>query len=314
MENNNKSSFTELYNEELDLLQIFNIAFKNKITIFLMTVFAAAFSVMYSLSLPNIYQSKVLVVSNDSNSNASSLSAYSGIASLAGVDLPVTETNNASTAVKKIVSLSFFENNFLPNIFLPNLMAIKSWKAEANEIEYDQKIYNEKTNLWVRKVSYPQKTIPSAQESFEVFINNHLSISEDKKTGFLTVAIKHQSPYVAKKWVELIIDQINLLYRDKDKKEAERAVNYLNDQITKTNYSEIKQVVTSILQQEMQKLTLIEANEFYVFEYINPPAVMEKKLEPSRAKICILGTLLGGFLSICFVLFRHFMFRRHTNV
>ena len=314
MENNNKSSFTELYNEELDLLQIFNIAFKNKITIFLMTVFAATFSVIYSLSLPNIYQSKVLVVSNDSNSNASSLSAYSGIASLAGVDLPVTETNNASTAIKKIVSLSFFENNFLPNIFLPNLMAIKSWKAEANEIEYDQKIYNEKTNLWVRKVSYPQKTIPSAQESFEVFINNHLSISEDKKTGFLTVAIKHQSPYVAKKWVELIIDQINLLYRDKDKKEAERAVNYLNDQITKTNYSEIKQVVTSILQQEIQKLTLIEANKFYVFEYINPPAVMEKKLEPSRANICILGTLLGGFLSICFVLFRHFMFRRHTNV
>ena len=193
-------------------------------------------------------------------------------------------------------------------------MAIKSWKAEANEIKYDQKIYNEKTNLWVRKVSYPQKTIPSAQESFEVFINNNLSISEDKKTGFLTVAIKHQSPYVAKKWVELIIDQINLLFRDKDKKEAERAVIYLNNKITKTNYSEIKQVVASILQQEMQKLTLIEANEFYVFDYINPPAVMEKKLEPSRAKICILGTLLGGFLSICFVLFRHFMFRRHTNI
>ena len=43
------------------------------------------------------------------------------------------------------------------------------------------------------------------------------------------------------------------------------------------------------LQEQIQKLTLIEANEFYVFEYIDPPAVMEKKSDPNRKLICIIG-------------------------
>ena len=52
-------------------------------------------------------------------------------------------------------------------------------------------------------------------------------------------------------------------------------------------------------------MTLIEASEFYVFDYIDPPAVMEQKSEPGRALICIIGAFLGAFLSIIIVLLRH---------
>ena len=66
-------------------------------------------------------------------------------------------------------------------------------------------------------------------------------------------------------------------------------------QIAKTNLAEVKQVLASLLQQEIQKLTLIQASEFYVYEYIDPPVVMEYKSEPKRALICILGLLLGFY-------------------
>ena len=49
-----------------------------------------------------------------------------------------------------------------------------------------------------------------------------------------------------------------------------------------TGLSEIKQVLAQLLQEETKKLTLIEANQFYVFDYIDPPAVMEQKSEPNR--------------------------------
>ena len=64
--------------------------------------------------------------------------------------------------------------------------------------------------------------------------------------------------------------------------------------------------MAELQQQQIQKLTLIEASDFYVFEYIDPPAVMEKKSEPSRAMICIFGALLGGMLGTLIVLVRHF--------
>ena len=73
-----------------------------------------------------------------------------------------------------------------------------------------------------------------------------------------------------------------------------------------TNLSEIKLVIAELLQRETQKLTLLEAKQYYVFEYVDPPAVMEKKLKPRRALICILSLFLGGMISIIIVLIKYY--------
>jgi LPS O-antigen subunit length determinant protein (WzzB/FepE family) len=73
-----------------------------------------------------------------------------------------------------------------------------------------------------------------------------------------------------------------------------------------TGLSEIKQVLAQLLQEETKKLTLIEANQYYVFDYIDPPAVMEQHFQPNRVLLCILFALFGGILSIVLVLFKHF--------
>ena len=77
-------------------------------------------------------------------------------------------------------------------------------------------------------------------------------------------------------------------------------------QIAKTNLSEIKEVIAALMQQETQKLTLIEANEFYVYEFIDPPAAMEYKSEPLRLVIIFIGALIGIITGIIFVLLRHY--------
>ena len=309
MDIKNEPHEIENFEDEIDLVQIFKVLFEGKWIIFSVTTVASILAVIYSLSLPNIYESKILLVPNEANSRPSLLQNYSSLANIAGVSLP-SENNegNSFKAIRKLNSLSFFESNILPNIFLPDLMAFDSWNSGKNINNYKNDIYDLSSNSWVRDYSYPQKQIPSAQESFDKFQAEHVSISEEKKNNFVTIKVKHQSPYVAKEWAELLTNQINYFYREKDREEAEKAVNYLNTQIAKTNLSEIKQVIAALLQQETQKLTLIEANEFYVYEFIDPPAVMETKSEPSRAIICILGAILGGILSILTVMLRHYVF------
>ena len=192
-------------------------------------------------------------------------------------------------------------------------MALESWNFEINTLAYDESIYEIKSSTWVRKVSYPKQKIPSAQESFEVFTAEHINLNVDKKSGFITLSIKHQSPFIAKQWVELVINEVNTFYRQKDKAESEKAVSYLNQEISKTSLSEIKLVLAELLQEETKKLTLIEANQAYVFDYIDPPAVMENKSEPRRAFISILSALLGGMLSILLVLIRHYVYSEKTS-
>jgi hypothetical protein len=300
------------FDDEIDLRELFYVLLEGKWIIVSLTAFVSIIGIIYSLLLPNIYESKALLVPVNSSSGISgSLTSYSGLAGLAGISLPSGgDEGNSKKAIQKISSLSFFENSILTKIYLPDLMALKSWNSKINTLTYDDSIYNTNSNAWIRNFSYPQQQIPSAQESFEVFKTEHLSLSEDKKSGFVTLSIKHQSPFIAKQWAELVANEVNAFYRQKDKLESEKAVNYLNQQISMTDLSEIKQILAQLLQEETKKLTLIEANQYYVFDYIDPPAVMEEKSEPKRALICILSVLLGGMLSILLVLIRHYVIKQ----
>ena len=262
--------------------------------------------------MPNIYESKALLVPVDSSSSiAGARGGYSSLAVMAGLNLStVGDEGNSQKAINKISSLSFFENNILPNIYLPDLMALQSWDFRTNKVAYDKSIYDTNSKTWTRDYSYPQQQTPSAQESFKVFIDEHLLLSEDKKSGFITLSISHQSPFIAKQWVELIVNEVNSFYRQKDKLESEKAVTYLNQQILLTGLSEIKVVLAQLLQEETKKLTLVEANQYYVFDYIDPPAVMEKKSKPKRVLISMLGFLFGGMIGIIIVLIRQYVFSK----
>ena len=299
------------FDDELDLRELFFVLLEGKWIIVSLTAFASIIGVIYSLSLPNIYQSNtILFPVNSSNGISRALESYSGLAGLAGINLPSSgAAGNSAKAIKKISSLSFFENNILPNIHLPDLMAVKSWNSKTNILAFDENIYDTSSNSWVRDSSYPRQQIPSSQESYAVF-KQHLSLNYDNKSGFITLSIKHRSPFVAKQWVELVVNEVNAFYRQKDKSESEKAVSYLNQQISMTGLSEIKQVLAQLLQEETKKLTLIEANQYYVFDYIDPPSVMEQKSEPKRALICIMSALLGGMLSIVLVLIRYYAIKQ----
>jgi hypothetical protein len=303
------------FDDEIDLRELFYVLLEGKWIIVSLTTFVSIIGVIYSLSLPNIYESKAMLAPVNSSSGISgALGSYSGLAGLAGISLPSgDDEGNSAKAIQKISTLSFFKNNILTNIYLPDLMAFKSWNSKTNTAAFDESIYDTSSNSWIRDFTYPKQQIPSAQESFRVFKTQHLSLSEDKKSGFITLVVKHQSPFIAKQWAELVVNEVNAFYRQKDKSESEKAVSYLNQQISMTGLSEIKLVIAQLLQEETKKLTLIEANKYYVFDYIDPPAVMEQKSEPKRATICILIALFGGILSILLVLVRHYVVKEKIS-
>jgi hypothetical protein len=298
----------ESFEDEITLVELFKILFAGKWTIIFYTTVASIFIVFFSLSLPNIYRSEALLTPVAAeNSLGGALESLGSLGALAGNILPTEATDsNSAKAMEKVSSLSFFEEKILPQIFLPNLMAVESWSAKSNIVTYDDDIYDQETDTWTRDYSFPQTSVPSAQESHRAFLE-HLDVAKDIKTGFVTFAIEHQSPFIAEKWASLVVSEINAFYRQKDKVEGEASINYLTEQVAKTGYTEIRKVVADLAQREMQKMTLIEATDHYVFDVIDPPAVMERKFAPSRAIICIIGAILGGIIGVIVVLLRHYL-------
>jgi len=303
------------FDSEIDIREILFALVQGKWIISFVTAFLIIVGIIINLLLPNVYQSEALLAPVDESSTllSGALSQYSGLAGLAGITLPNENDSNHKKAIELMQSLNFFEKNLMPKIFLPDLMAVDFWDDKKNMIIYDDSIYEKDSNAWVRNFSYPQKLIPSAQESFEVFEDDHLNIYEDVRTGYVTLSIEHQSPVIAKQWVQMIVEEVNFFYRQKDKEKSEKAVIYLNEQITNTSLMEIRQVTASLLEKEIKKLTLVEANEDYVFEFVYPPSVMEEKSWPNRYLILILSFISGVMLGMIIALYRYYYLNKKNS-
>ena len=304
MQEKELKSSVSFYEEEINFQEILSTLYKEKKIIFIFTVFFSFSALIYGFSLPNIYESKALLSPvEQSESISSSLGSLGGLASIAGIGIPSSNAENKSQkALEKLSSFSFFENKIMPNIFLPELMAVDYWDYKTNTIVFDSNLYDQNSNLWVRDFSYPKKQVPSPQESFEAFLKEHLDISQDDKTGFITLAVRHESPYIANEWAELLVREINNFYREKDKNEAKKSILFLNEQLSKTSLTEIKLALAELLQAEIKKLTLVEARELYVFDYIDPSTIMEKRNSPNRYLIVFFGTIFGFILGLIYVM------------
>ena len=302
----NQNNSTDNYADEIDLRDLFKIIWDKKLFIGTLTSIAAIISVIYALNMPNVYSSSSLLApTSQDDSLSSKLGGLSGLAGLAGVNLPSGNISNSQIAVKRIQSLEFFSTYFLPNIELENLMAVKRWLPNENTLFYDEALYDKSSKKWVRKASYPKKVKPSDQESFKEY-KKLLDITQDELTGLVYISITHISPIIAKEWLDIIIYNINESMRELDKKDAQNAINFLNESTKTIKIQSIKEVLSRLLEAQMQTLMLASSNKSYVFKKINSPIVSEDKSGPNRSLICILGTLLGLILSLLIVFTQSF--------
>ena len=294
------------YNDEIDLIELFMVAWKKRFFILSITFIFAVISVFYSLSLPNVYSSSALLApANKEDNFTSNLGGMSGLAGLAGVNLSQSNASTSDEAVERVKTFDFFSNYFLPNIQLENLLAVKEWDPKSNTLTYDEGSFDVETKKWSGNNINEKNLQPSDQTAYRRYVDI-FSISVDDETGFITFSVEHQSPEIAKKWLDIIIYNINEFMREIDKEDAQNAMDFLNETANSTNVQSIKEVIGRIVENKMQTLVLASTNKAYVFKVLDSPIVPEIKSGPIRSIICVIGTLIGGALSLLIVFIQHY--------
>ena len=311
--NNIPSDQFNNYDDDIDLSEVFNVLWEKIFYVGAITSIFSLISIIVALMLPNIYQSKATLMAVEQSSGMSGMvGQYSGMARLAGISLESKSSSKDQEAIARIKSFEFFSNNFLPNIKLENLMAVKKWTQASNTLTYDKSDFNSESRQWVRKAKPPRSKIPTSQEAFEEFIEI-MSVSKDKKTLLVTLSVKHKSPFIAQQWVEILIDQIDQVMRDQDRRTATKSIEYLNSIAPTVNYEDIKKALSALQQEQMKRLMMVEANDNYIFKVLDSPIAPELKSQPKRSLIVILGTILGMMLSALGVLVFHYTRKSSNN-
>lgn len=301
--------------DEIDLRELFRALWKGKWIIIVTTFVFAVTAVLYALSLPNIYKSDALLAPAES-SNGGGLSKMAGqlggLAALAGVNLGAGESSQTDLAVQVMKSRQFVEAFINKHELLVPLMAAKDWDLANNQLILDEELYNPTAGEWLREPDGLRGSTPTAQEAFEVFSKEVLSVSQDKESGLYTLSVKNYSPYIAQQWVNWLIEDINKVMRERTIAETSQNLAYLNTQLRKTAVTDMQSTFYRLIEEQTKSLMLAEVQEEFVFKVVDPAVVPELKDGPKRALICILGTLFGGMFGIVIVLIR-FAFRKEDT-
>lgn len=225
--------------DEIDLHELLKALWKGKWIIIATTFVFAIGSVFYALSLPNIYKADVLLAPADT-SNGGGLSKMAGqlggLAALAGVNLGSSEISQADLAMQVIKSRQFVKGFINKHDLLAPLMAVKGWEPLSNRLIFNTDIYDQESKEWLRESKGLRGAKPSDQEAFEEFTKNIISISQDKESGLYTISIKYYSPYLAKEWLDWLVEDINDVMRARSISQTTQNLSYLEEQLKKNIY------------------------------------------------------------------------------
>jgi uncharacterized protein involved in exopolysaccharide biosynthesis len=294
--------------DEIDLAELWRAIWAGKLIIIVITAIFAVSSVFYAKSLPNIYKASVLLAPAQSEGGGGLgglAGQFGGLAGLAGINLGGGGGDKTALALEILKSRSFIERFIEKHNLLVSLMAVKGWDRINNHLIFNDELYDQKTKLWLRKVDFPKIPEPSAWEAYQAF-SKLLSVSQDKTTAMITVSISYYSPEIAKKWLINLVADINSFIREQEKTEAQDSINYLTKQLEQTNITSMETVFYQLIEEQSKNMMLAQVKKEYVLKTIDPAQTPDIKDSPKRALIVVLGTMLGGMLSVLIVLIRYF--------
>lgn len=305
-ESSTGTPYSRLPEDEIDLVELFQVLWRGKKIIIATTFLFAIAAVIYSLMLPNMYRPEALIVPTGADEAGGLKGMLSGqlggLANLAGVNIS-GGNNDATTALAILESRKFLEQFIARHDILVTLMATQ-WDPFSRELKIDEKMYDESSQRWVRDVPVGQDAKPSGWEAVNKF-KEYLIISEDSDTNLVTIAFEWYDPAQAANWVNLLIEDLNAELRRHDRSEAQRAIAYLKKQLNQTHLVDMQQVFYQLIESQMKTVMLTDARRDYAFQVIDPAVEPEIKSKPKRSLICIVATVLGAIAGVFLVLLKH---------
>jgi len=258
------------------------------------TLIGGLIAVTIALLLPPKYRARALVapVTQQTNSGAGgALHELGGIAALAGIDLASGGRKEEYLATLSSPGLArefIVAHNLLPTLYADRWdPQTKQWRAGA--------------------------TVPTLGRAGERFADEVASISDDRRTGVVTVTVDWYSPQLAAQWANGLIETVNERLRADAIRTAQSSVEYLDRELAKTNVVEIRQAIYRLVEQQVSNAMLANVQREYAYRFIDAAVAPEKKYSPKRGVIGAVGAALGLFLGVMVVYMRRAVTRRRQR-
>lgn len=281
--------------DEIDLRELWRVVMNYKWLILAITLVTTSLATAAAFLMTPIYRVEVLLapVAEEKGGALSSLAGeFGGLAALAGVNI-------SSGGSGKYETIAFLQSRAFAETFIRenNLFTV-----------FFEKKWNPENKTW--KVDNPD-AIPTMGQAFSLFDNKIRFVSEDKKTGLVTLAIEWRDRELAAQWAADLVQRINQTMRERVIAEAEKSLHFLHQELQKTSVVEVQQSIYKLIEGQTKTMMLANVREEYAFKVIDPPTVPDESqfAKPKRPLFIVVGFIFGGMLGL-FVVFTYTAFRK----
>jgi len=263
--------------DEADLGQLIRVIWRRRWWIAGLTATITAAGVAYALLVVPIYRAEAVLLPRENNAGfglSAQLSQFAGLAELAGVSVGSAGKQEPLGVLR---SKGFARRFIAENKLVDTLAAESHSRATGDDSAVGKS--------------------PDIRRVVDDFTRSVMSVTEDKKSGLVTVAVEWKDPDTAALWANGMVRQLNDEMRMRALHEAESNIHYLSGQLEKTGLVAMQQSISRVLESEMQKVMLARGTSEYAFRIIDaaePPARRER---PKRGLIVALTFALGLGLS-----------------
>ena len=269
---------------EVDVRYLADIVWRGWKVVAVFTAVSAAISVSYALSATEWYRAEALLAPAEERSAPNLPGQLGGLAALAGVSIGGGDSAQGIAVLRsRDLAARFIEKHDL----LHELFSEK-WDSE--------------NQTWL--IDDPRKW-PDVEDAIKSFHEEVLVVTEDRRTGLVSLQVRWKDANRAADWALALVELANYRLRERALKQAEANVEFLRRELTSTNVVTLQQSIGRLLETELQKLMLARGNEEFAFVIVDPPRVPNNRISPRRSVISVVGTTLGMFLGLMFLLIRH---------
>jgi uncharacterized protein involved in exopolysaccharide biosynthesis len=276
-----------------ELAQKYRLLVATVVITFTVLAAAAAF-----LTTP-VYRATVVLLPAETGGSMAGVGAMlgelGGLASIAGIG--AAGNQNTVEAVALLKSRDFTES-FITELSLLPLLYSDQWDAS--------------TSKWRQGWRLSE---PTLYDAYQYFSREVRRVSEDKKTGLVTLEIDWTDAAQGAAWANDMVRRINEDMRQRAIAESDASIKLLTDALKSASTLELQEAIARTIETHVKARALANVRTDYAFRVIDPgkPADPDDFIRPQRALYLVSGPIIGVMFSLFFVLSLDFIKRQQRS-
>lgn len=146
--------------------------------------------------------------------------------------------------------------------------------------------------------------VPTLAKGYKDFDSKIRSISEDRKTGLITMQIDWIDRVEAAQWALELVQRVNEEMRSRAITKADASLHFLQEELQTTTQVEVRNALAHLMEAQVKKRMIAHVTRDYSFRFVDRPIATdgEKPVWPQKALLLILGPLAGAALGVMLIL------------